>query len=267
MKRRQFTVGIFGVALIFLLALGGCPDNGDDNKKDELKMERVGDDEVKGKTFYVGSSYKTVFSADGTFETYNIEADYINETWEEVFSAKGSYGYNSETKTVTVAVPQVDAKFVIRIFKYEITPDGSLLGQEVHTSNGTDEFKGNTYTLPSMFGWSDTAGTPYVFASSGNTYSFTSTQGYDKNGDPIDTVTSGTYYYDSDQKTVLLCPTLLNAKTMAEFYDICDPADYFGPLTAPADKKAAQTNYNFNGEELTYDPATKTLDRKYGGWF
>jgi hypothetical protein len=252
MKKKQFTVGITGLALIFLLALGGCPDGGGN----ETQREKAGGDEVKGKTFYMGSSYKTIFSANETFETFDwrtVSLDPYKEDW--LASAKGSYSYNSENKTFTLFITQViredDAAFSPRTFMYEITSEGSLLAQEVYENKGIDQLKGGTYTLPSPFGWGGPGSTEYGFAATGNTYSCTEWRG--KN--------TGTYYYDADLKTVWLRPASIGGVTITGYYDAYNLNGYLGPLTAAADKKASATNEAFVSEKFTYDPAAKTLER------
>jgi hypothetical protein len=389
MKKKQMIVGIFGILLVFLLALGACGGGGGGGDDPDT----VGTNEVAGKTFYMGDSQKTVFNSNLTFETFNwmtVDFDTLEEDW--VGSYKGSYGYNSETKTITPNVTQVayenaegnlvymnqsqlenaliaevdeevtemkktqlwliaavlaintgeidiwdlgfdwdyesdydeaivewlkenetEAKpmaesglaaagitshedlyvmmatmymstgedittmaeyknylksqvaeaFNPRSYSYTITSDGALLGQVVYANKGSDELKGNKYTLASMFGWGDS--TEYTFAANGNTYSYT-TQSYDENWEPIDVVISGTYYYDATQKKVWLCPTTIGGKNMAQYYNAVDISDYMGPLTGNDNIKASETNSAFNTEELTYNSQSKTLERGgFGG--
>jgi hypothetical protein len=113
-----------------------------------------------------------------------------------------------------------------------------------------------------MMGGDDTE---YKFAATGNTFSFTSEDWDFETDSMIDVVTSGTYYYNSTEKTVRLVPTVLRGKTMAQFYAGFDPDDYWGPtLTSDADKKASEANSYFTDDELIYDLATLTLSRS--GW-
>jgi hypothetical protein len=290
MKMKQLTVGIFSVALIFLLALSGCPDP-DDNKDGGPNPEKVGTDEVVGKTYYMGDSFKTVFKANQTFEVSGWIT--VNEeTWEEdwVVTSKGSYGYNSDAKTLTAVVTHVRGEdmqgktiwlsksqvqayvdpeelalmFPSPTYKYAITQDGSLLGQEIIPNKGTDQLKGNTYTLSPMFDFGDA--TEYNFAASGNTYSYTE-QGYDEDWEPIDIPITGTYYYDSNGKIVWLAPASKDGVTMAAYYTAYDVDEYFGNHTDDAVKKASVTNYTFASQRLIYDPATKKLSQPLPpGW-
>jgi hypothetical protein len=74
----------------------------------------VGENEVKGKIFYMDAYTKAVFS-DSTFEasTWEVVDDTVG--WEDsvyhwAISATGSYRYNSEEKTVTATVSQIMMK-------------------------------------------------------------------------------------------------------------------------------------------------------------
>jgi hypothetical protein len=262
-KKQKFTVGMCGVALILLPALPCCSD----------VTEPV--NELKGKTLYQGQDYKTVFKADLTFEIFSREVvDYDPWPWVEdwVPATKGSYKYDSTKKTFTLNISQVwmavileddeevmrwltksdapnDARFAPRSYKYTITKDRSLLAQRFITNKGTNQLKGETYTVVQM------AGTPpeYTFAATGNTYSYT---------DSKQETTTGTYYFNETQKTVWLRPTLREGKTMVGYYK--DISDYWVEIyTEEADKKASQTNITFASAEFTYDPGQKTFGRKY----
>jgi hypothetical protein len=271
-KKQQCTVGVFGAALIFLLALSGCPGPDEDNGGGD---GNVGTNEVSGKTFYLSDS-KTVFAADLTFEVYTwwtVDYDTYEEDWE--LSAKGTYKYNSTAKTVTVTITHiktnhddpmlVNGNGITRIYTYEITSDGALLGQEAYTNKGTDELKGKTYTLTNMMFGDDTE---YTFAATGNTYSFTSEEYDPAIDDFVNVVTSGTYYYDSGDTRVWLRPTVLRGVTMAAFYNKYDADEYYGIYQDEDDavKKASETNTSFTSDSLAYDPEDLTLIRIWGGF-
>jgi hypothetical protein len=103
MKKKQLTAGIIGA--IFLLGLGGCNNDGGSGGGGN-----VGANEVNGKTFFQGES-KTVF-AGSTFEAFEWDAldksgDYMDWEFDWVTTAKGSYNYNGEKKTVTATIGQI----------------------------------------------------------------------------------------------------------------------------------------------------------------
>jgi hypothetical protein len=261
-KTKKFTVGFFGVALIFLLALPGCDDDGGTPNPNV--------NQVKGKSFYVADTFITKFKADLTFEKLTWEFD--QETWESGYwgpSAKGSYTYNSKKKTFTVTNSHIwgegedspgvsgwltidespnKAWFAPVVYIYEITKDGSLLAQQVFTANkGVDELKGETYLRIPDVGRHIT----FTFAETGNTFTRS------------DSDTTGTYSFDSTGKTVFLRPTSVDGMTMAGYYAAYDVEDNWTQHTEPAVIKAAVTNSVFAGSEMIYDPELKTCERKY----
>jgi uncharacterized protein YjdB len=270
------TPGVSGVATVRALSAGKTTitvitKNG---KTDTCLITVSGGDpnvnEVQGKTLYIGEDYKTAFKADLSFETSSS----TGQSWAP--SYKGSYIYNSTNKTVTLTVSHIcageddkgaliwkdkdqapnDIRFASRIYKYEITPDSSLLGQQIITNNGINELRGETYSLPALVGLDATT---YTFDATGNTYSFTIIRA----GETV-TIT-GTYYYDSTERMVWLRPTSIGGKNMVQYYNDYDVSGYWGGMyTTAADKKASQTNVAFASQELAYDPDTKKLQRKFG---
>jgi hypothetical protein len=143
---------------------------------------------------------------------------------------------------------QIASAFIPRAFEYNITGDGSLLGQEVlRAGKGTDHLKGNNYSYN---------GTAYTFAATGNTYSFT------QNGVNF----TGAYTYDSTLTTVRLRPATIGGETITVYYNN-SPVSGTGIFSTVAEHKAALTNSTFHVEEFTYNPITKTLSRTYSGGY
>jgi hypothetical protein len=261
-KTQKLTVGLCGIALIFLLALSAC--------KHDSGGEEPNVNELKGKTFYVADTYKTEFYADLTFEKLTWVKDYEEEEediWYWGSHAKGTYTYNSKEKKFTVTVTQHweeddegilrwateseaenKAWFVPKVYTYAITTDGSLLAQRISTDKGVDELKGKTFTY---FNLADRP-REHTFSASGKTFSYD-----DRDRGKI----TGTYYFDSTTtpKTVRLRPTSVDGKTMAQYYAAYDVTDNWTPHAKPADIKAAVTNDAFAGVEFEYNTDTETF--------
>jgi hypothetical protein len=226
-----------------------------------IAKQPVGENEVAGKSLNLVDTFKTDFNADLTFEVLTWE--FNQDTWVGGYwghYSKGSYTYDSTEKTVALSVthiwreddngvskwmtraevPEARLSFTPLNYRYEITTDGSLLGQRFITNNGTDELAGQTYY----------SGNSYVFDATGNTYTMT------KSG----VITTGTYYYDSSSKSVFVRPILIGGKTMDEHYESYNPADYWGDQYAEsADIKAAVTNYLYASIGYIYYPDNKIL--------
>jgi hypothetical protein len=253
------------VATTYTFTLKAENAAGEDTKEYTVTIAPPSDNEVAGKSLKVADSYKTEFYANLEFEVFTWEPDQV--TWvggDWGHYSKGTYTYDSTEKTVALTVthiwreddnevsrwmakfeaPEAEIFFTFQVYQYEITTDGSLLAQRIMTNTGNDELAGQTYS----------AGTRnYVFAASGNTYS--------RSGTPQ---TTGTYYFDSEPKTVCLRPTSIGGKTMAEYYDAYDVGDYWGDIyTEDADIKAAVTNQFFGSVGFTYNPDTKMLSTNF----
>jgi uncharacterized protein YjdB len=122
--------------------------------------------EVQGKSLN-WEDYKTVFNDAGlTFAAFA----WGGNSWDSAYN--GTYTFNSTEKPVTAT----DGASVPHAYKYEIAADGSLLGQEIFTNKGTNELRGETYSLPPLVGFG--SATEYTFSVTGNNFSFTdSTRG------------------------------------------------------------------------------------------
>jgi hypothetical protein len=103
MKKNILWLVMLALALVFGMTLVGC---GGDDDSSGGGGGNVGLNEVNGKTYYTSYS-KTVFGSS-TFDTYELQT-VDKDTGEEelVLSAKGSYSYNSDKKTVTATVSQI----------------------------------------------------------------------------------------------------------------------------------------------------------------
>ena len=90
--------------LVFVLAFGlafiGCEDLTGD--MDTKLPDPVGTNEVEGKTVYTNQNTKTVL-AGSSFEAFSWDWD--GSKW--ATEATGSYSYNSDAKTITIAVEKV----------------------------------------------------------------------------------------------------------------------------------------------------------------
>jgi uncharacterized lipoprotein YehR (DUF1307 family) len=105
-KLLKFPVLLLVASLV--LGLAGCGD-GDDGNGDNNGVtlpQSSGTNEVVGKTLYLREESKIDF-AGTSFEGYR--EDWDEESYESMFviDSKGTYSYNSENKTITLAVEQI----------------------------------------------------------------------------------------------------------------------------------------------------------------
>jgi hypothetical protein len=136
---------------------------------------------------------------------------------------------------------RVEDEFSTTTYDYQIATDDALLVQEKLPANKgtTDELKGKAYKY---YGANDSE---YVFAASGNTYTY-------KSGGDIRA--TGSYAYDSSTaKRVYFRPEKVNNMTILEYYD---EQKNNGPTDA-----ASQTNSRFRIDQTKYNPSDLKL-----GW-
>jgi hypothetical protein len=98
------------VALITItLVLTACGDGGNNDNDDDNNVvlpASVGTNEFLGETLYLDRWSKIVFDAsETTFKYYMIDRYYYGDDYE--LDNEGSYSYNSENKTITLAIEYV----------------------------------------------------------------------------------------------------------------------------------------------------------------
>jgi len=181
---------------------------------------------------------------------------------EAVNQQLSSMGFSSEDAYITYAVNEA---FKNKTNVYSFSTDNTALFLEVAlpANKGINQFSGQTY-YGINWDYDDETGEnieqkdenrKYVFASSGNTFTFTQTY----NGTVSETIT-GSYAYDSSWKQVWLRPEKINNKSKAEYY--AEQTAYNGHYYENDNAyRAAQTNDAFDFYSRSYNATNKTL-----GW-
>lgn len=168
-----------------------------------------------------------------------------------------SMGFSSESDYITYAVNEAFANKT-NVYSFSTDNTALFLERELPSNKGTNQFSGQTYYGMT---WDDDdnrvkdENKKYVFAASGNTFTFTETYG----GTVNQTIT-GSYAYDSSQKQVWLKPTTINEKSRDTYYS--EQTAYSGHYFENDNAyRAALTNSAFDLYSEQYNSTNKTI-----GW-